>query len=105
LGLGIVIGSLVVLFIGILIIGFSYWAGVSTGSEPYKDLECSKHIFKYNTSPELAEKCSAAKGGMAIGIWSFIVGLIFVIVGVITSIIFGIKLAVDNRHKKKGEIK
>jgi hypothetical protein len=101
---GILIGSLIVLVIGILIEVFAYWAGVSTGSEPYNELECSSHIFKFNTSPELVEKCSAARGGMQVGFVSFIIGAIFIIVGVITSIIFGVKMAVDKRKQKK-EIK
>lgn len=97
---GIVIGAIVLIVIGILIIGFSYWAGVETGSRPYKDLGCSKNLFGYYKSQELADKCSAAKAGIEIGYWSFAVGLVFIIVGVMLAIIFGIKSAVDKRKKK-----
>jgi hypothetical protein len=99
---GFFIGSFVVLIIGIIIASFSWWAGVSTGSEPYNDLGCGQNIF--NKSPEMENKCSAASGGMLIGMISSIVAFIFIIVGLIASIIFGVKLAID-RRKEKREIK
>jgi hypothetical protein len=103
MGLGLFIGSLVVLVIGVLIAGFSWWAGVETGNKPYNDLGCGENIF--NRSPELEEKCSAASGGMWVGIGSFIIAAIFIIVGFIASTIFGVKLAVDRRKSKKEKAK
>lgn len=96
---GIIIGAIVIIVIGILIIGFSYWAGVETGSRPYKDLGCRELFGYYTNPPEVAKKCNVANAGMVIGLWSFAVGLVFIIVGVMLSIIFGIKSAVDKRKK------
>jgi len=97
MGLGAFIGCLVVLFIGIGIAVFAWWAGSTTGSDVYNGLNCSE--YNYDRSVRQEQQCSAATGGMIVGVISGIISMIFLIVGFIGSIIFGIKLAVDNRKK------
>jgi len=100
LGLGLFIGSLVVLVIGLLMVGFGWWAGSTTGSVKWNELGCGENV--YNRSPEMEKQCSAATGGMIVGIGVWIVAAIFIIVGFIASIITGVKLAIDT-HKSKSK--
>ena len=78
--------------------GFAWWAGYTTGSAEYEALKCGENIYTQNKT--LQYKWGSARGGMFVGIGSFIVAFIFIIVGFIASIITGIKLAVDTRKRK-----
>jgi hypothetical protein len=93
------IGGIVVTIVGVLIAGFAWWAGETTGNAEWRALNCDENV--YNRSPELERKCSAASGGMLIGIGSFLIAAVFLVVGVILTIVFGIKLAVDRVRKKE----
>lgn len=97
MGLGIFIGSLSVLIIGLLIAGFGYYAG-STGSDRYNELHCSDNI--YNRNSTLNELCNTQGAGIWIGLGSFVIAAIFIIVGFIATIITGVKMAVDLRKPK-----
>ena len=99
MALGIFIGSLAVLIIGFGLVSFGWYAGSTTGAVQYQNLGCGENI--YNRSPEMEEQCSAATGGMIIGIGVWIIAFIFVVVGFIATLITGIKLAIDTRKQKQ----
>ena len=97
---GFFYGCLVIFFIGILTLLFSFWAGVSTGSEPYNDLKCNENIYTENQT--LIHKCTIARTGITIGEYGLIIALILIVFGFLASIVTGIMLKVD---KKKKELK
>ena len=97
MSLGLFIGGIVVLVIGIGIGTFAWWAGSTTGNAVYEGLDCANQSFTNNVS--LAQKCSAAIGGMMIGAISGVVALLFIIVGLILAIVAGIKALVDKTKK------
>jgi hypothetical protein len=98
MSLGLFIGSLVVLAIGLLVSGSGYYTG-ETINEKY-NLNCGENIFDLYT-----EECHNLKYSIGTNIGIILGAGIFVLVGFTASIIFGVKLAIDTRKRRRGEIK
>jgi hypothetical protein len=91
---GLLIGSIILLAIGLLMLVYSYYVGI-TANEKYTDLNCSK-LNIFNNRGE----CDDQIIGMAVSASILFVGGIFTLVGFIASIVFGIKLFIDTRKKR-----
>jgi hypothetical protein len=105
MSLGLFIGSLVVLAIGLLMAAFGYYVGNSSNEE-YIDLDSGKNIFKDYLSGN-RKTCNDKIRDVGIGGGIILGSGVFVIMGLITSIIFGVKLVMERREKKEeiGDIK
>jgi hypothetical protein len=101
MSIGLFIGSLVVLAIGLLIAAFGYYKG-ATSIEKYNALNCGENIFSnYKSGGECDNQ--NVRMGFAVG---FITAAgIFIMLGLTASIIFGVKLVLDRRKRRRGEIK
>ena len=99
MSLGLFIGSLVVLAIGLLMVAFAYYVA-NTAAEEYDNLNCGENIFRdYFSGNRVTCNHKIRDTGVALGI--IITAGIFIILGLITSIIFGVKLLVIRRKTKK----
>jgi hypothetical protein len=96
MSLGLFIGALVVLAIGLLIAGFGYYIFHTAGQNT---LGCKNLVGNFQTGRE----CGTQIIFSGIGVGMMIAAGVFIIVGFIASIIFGVKL-VKERRKKKEEI-
>jgi len=94
MSLGLFIGTLVVLAIGLLIAGFGYYIFHTAGKSA---LGCKNLVGDFQTGRE----CGTQIIFSGIGVGIMIAAGVFIIVGFITSIIFGVKLVRDRRKKKK----
>lgn len=92
---GLFIGSLVVLAIGMVMGAIGSYIG-HTSNEKYIDLNCGKNIFSNYMHGGECDMQTAIQGA---GIGVLVVGGIFIIVGFIASIIFGVKLLMERRKK------
>ena len=89
---GLLIG-LGILGVGLLMVGVGYYQA-KTANERYNALSCKGSVF-------IEAECDNESQSMGIGIGVFLVGGIFTLVGMTTSVIFGIKLAIDTRKRVK----
>jgi UPF0716 family protein affecting phage T7 exclusion len=94
MSLGLFIGALVVLAIGLLIAGFGYYIFHTAGKSA---LSCKNLVGDFQTGRE----CGTQIIFSGIGVGIMIAAGVFIIVGFITSIIFGVKLVRDRRKRKK----
>jgi hypothetical protein len=97
MSLGLFIGSLVVLAIASLMVVLGYYTGTRSNEE-YIDLDCGKNIFRDYFSGNRVT-CNGKILSMGAGLGIVIGSGVFVILGLITSIIFGVKLLIERRKR------
>lgn len=95
MSLGLFIGSLVVLAIGLITAGLGFYIG-HTAVEKQDALNCGNKL-SYIINKKVCDDQTTDYG---IGLGLFIGSGIFIILGLITSIIFGVKLVLVRRKKK-----